>query len=168
MTIEQSKGNPCSSKQAWRTLCAARAEAVGSDANWIDPCRMAMSRALFNHYCCHENCRNRLTLSRHQNRGLVQKWRRMSVMGKKVKDSGRSTSMIVGSSLVPMLENITPTASRWPWSLTCLLPVRDRVIFAKDSDEDRGSDSAVSEGWMWQYPDRKTYQQICFLIRFIL
>jgi hypothetical protein len=73
--------------------------------------------------------------------------RRMSVIGKKVKDSGRSTSMIVGSSLVPILENITVSHGFKMTVVTNrLLPVRDRVIFAKDSDEDRGSDSAVSEG----------------------
>lgn len=39
MAIEQSGGNPCSYKRARRTPGAARAEAVGGDAKWIDPCR---------------------------------------------------------------------------------------------------------------------------------
>jgi hypothetical protein len=43
MALEQSKGNPCSYKQAWRTLGAARAEAVGGEAEWVDPCRRTIS-----------------------------------------------------------------------------------------------------------------------------
>jgi len=39
MAMEQSEGNPCSYKQAWRALGAARAEAVGGEAKWVDPCR---------------------------------------------------------------------------------------------------------------------------------
>jgi hypothetical protein len=57
----------------------------------------------------YKRCRNRSTLSRHQSRGPDYRrsdGRKMNVIGKKVKDSG-STRIIVRSSLVPMLENIT-------------------------------------------------------------
>ena len=65
MAIEQSKGNPYSYKPAWRKLGAARAEAVGGEAKWVDPCRHGDDEF-------HKSCRSRSTLSRHQNWGLVR------------------------------------------------------------------------------------------------
>ena len=88
MAIEQSKGNPCSYKQAWRTLGATRAEAVGCETKRVD---------------------------RGSTRMIVTYAREHHGIPRLQDDRG---------------EGLEPFTNR-------LLPTRDPVIFAMDSDEDK-------------------------------
>ena len=101
--LSSQKGTLAHTKQAWRTLGVARAKAA-------DPCRRSWRcREPPNIATTYKSCRNRSTFQDIRAAARItgrSDGRRMNVIGKKVKDSG-STGIIVRSSLVPMLENIT-------------------------------------------------------------
>ena len=163
MALEQSRGNPCSYKQAWRTLGAARAEAVGGKAGWVDPCRHgdvesppplpeelqeqvdAFKAAEPGPAPDPESWRRRREEEEDERR------RRESERARFLQRYEDEREIRLGAYArehhgIPRLEDdrgegLAPFINR-------LLPAtaRDRVRFAEDSDEERESARAVSEG----------------------
>jgi hypothetical protein len=157
MALEQSKGNPCSYKQAWRTLGAARAEAVGGEAEWVDPCRhgdVESPRPLPQEL---QEQVDTFRAAEPEPGPDPGSWKRRQEEGeRRGREEARfaqryedEREILLGAYArehrgIPRLED-DRGEGLGPF-INCLLPARDRVRFAEDSDEERESAGAVSEG----------------------
>ncbi|KAN0082216.1 hypothetical protein V8E54_003514 [Elaphomyces granulatus] len=163
MALEQSKGNPCSYKQAWRTLGAARAEAVGGEAEWVDPYRhgdVESPRPLPQEL---QEQVDALRAAEPEPGPDPESWKRQQEEGeRRRREEARfaqryedEREILLGAYArqhrgIPRLED--DRGEGLPF-INRLLPARDRVRFAEDSDEGRESAGAVPVGP--ESPNRK-------------
>jgi hypothetical protein len=164
MALEQSRGNPCSYKQAWRTLGAARAEAVGGKAEWVDPCRhgdvegppplpQELQEQVDTFKAAEpepapdpeswkrrreEDERDRRERAQFLQRYEDEREIRLGAYAREHRGIPRLEDDR-GEGLEPFVNRLLPATAR-------ARDARDRVRFAEDSDEESESASAVSEG----------------------